>query len=87
MAEYGSSIRPDWVPVTIRVVLPAGISRAEAFDAAEHQILTLKIRIKFDRGYPPWRFARRGPSWKRSARANGSSSWSGPGLIRKTSRS
>ena len=53
MAEYGNSMRPDWVPVTIRVVLPAGISRVEAFDVAEHQILTLKIRIKFDRGYSP----------------------------------
>src|SRR5688572_2274140 len=53
MAEYGSSMRPDWVPVTIRVVVPAGIARADAFDVAEHQIGTLKIRIKFDRAYSP----------------------------------
>ena len=53
MAEYGAPVGTNWVPVTIRVELPASVPRAEAFEAAERHILALKtkINIKFDRDY------------------------------------
>jgi serine protease AprX len=53
MAEYGAPVRADWVPVTIRVKVPAGISGVEAFDLTERRILALNLKIKFDRDYRP----------------------------------
>src|SRR4030095_11655080 len=53
MAEYGAPVGTNWVPVTIRVELPASVPRVEAFEAAERHILAFKtkINIKFDRDY------------------------------------
>ena len=53
MAEYGSPVHADWVPVTVRLKVPAGISGAEVFRLAERWVRELHIKIKFDPDYSP----------------------------------
>lgn len=53
MVDDRSSDRANWVPVTVRLKVPAGISGAEVFRLAERWVLELHIKIKFDLDYSP----------------------------------
>ena len=49
MAEYGTPVRANWVPVTVRLKVPAGISGAEVFRLAERWDAKLNIKLDLER--------------------------------------